>query len=346
MTSATLSPTRVLARLIAGQDLSFQETEQLFGEMMQGQIGGPMTAALLTGLSAKRETAEEIAGAAAAMRRRVVSIPTARFDIVDTCGTGGDGKGTFNISTAAAVVAAAAGVPIAKHGNRSVSSRSGSADVLEALGVEIEVEPDRAGSALDQLGIAFLFAPRLHPAMRHVMPVRKELGVRTIFNILGPLSNPASARRQVLGVYDDRLVSTVAEVLKQLGCDHAMVVRGSDGLDELTTTASSLVAEVKGESIEHYRIEPEEIGISRADPSDLTGGDPDRNAQLFQQVLDGAEGPLLDITVLNAGAAIYVGGRCQNLVEGVEQARSAISSGAAAGKLEELRDWRPSGGHG
>ncbi len=340
MSSPDRSPRDLLVRLIRREDLSREDTEHLFGLLMDGQIGEITTAALLAALATKGESAEEITGAATAMRRRLVAIPTQQSDVVDTCGTGGDGKGTFNISTAAAIVAAAAGVPVAKHGNRSVSSKSGSADVLEALGVEIEMDPVRAGMALDQMGIAFLFAPRLHPTMRRVMPVRRELGVRTIFNILGPLSNPAAARRQVLGVYDDRLVTLLAEVLKQLGCDHALVVRGADGLDELTTTASTLVAEVEGQQIRHYQLNPRDLGFARARPEDLLGGHPERNAELFLEVLDGTTGPLLDISLLNAGAAVYVAGLCPNLLEGVNLARRAVESGAARAKLEEMRHFR------
>jgi anthranilate phosphoribosyltransferase len=340
MSSPDRSPRDLLVRLIRREDLSREDTEHLFGLLMDGQIGEITTAALLAALATKGESAEEITGAATAMRRRLVAIPTQQSDVVDTCGTGGDGKGTFNISTAAAIVAAAAGVPVAKHGNRSVSSKSGSADVLEALGVEIEMDPVRAGKALDQIGIAFLFAPRLHPTMRRVMPVRRELGVRTIFNILGPLSNPAAARRQVLGVYDDRLVMLLAEVLKRLGCDHALVVRGADGLDELTTTASTLVAEVEGRQIRHYQLNPRDLGFARARPEDLLGGHPERNAELFLEVLDGTTGPLLDISLLNAGAAVYVAGLCPNLLEGVNLARRAVESGAARAKLEEMRRFR------
>jgi anthranilate phosphoribosyltransferase len=337
--SAALRVADALACLIAGRDLTRSATRRLFGELMEGRIDNSSIAGLLVALAAKGESAGEIAGAASAMRQRLVPIPTRRMRIVDTCGTGGDGKGTFNISTAAAIVAAASGVPIAKHGNRSVSSRSGSADVLEALGVMIEVDPLRAGQALDRLGIAFLFAPRLHPAMRQVMPVRQALGIRTIFNILGPLTNPAGARRQVLGVYEDRLVPLVGEVLRQLGCDHALVVRGADGLDELTTTTTSLVVEVRGESIEQYRVHPADLGLALASPDDLVGGDPELNARLFLEVLAGTAGPLLDITVLNAGAAIYVGGRCTTLAEGLEVARQTVMSGAARRKLDDLRQF-------
>ncbi len=342
MSEAVASSQELLSRLLAGTDLSAAETESLFGRLMDGQLSDLMIAAILSALATKGEAVEEVAGAATAMRRRLVRIPTQRRDVVDTCGTGGDGKGTFNISTAAAVVAAAAAVPIAKHGNRSVSSRSGSADVLEALGVEIEMDPIRAGRTLDQLGIAFLFAPKLHPAMRRVMPVRRELGVRTIFNILGPLSNPAGARRQVLGVYDDRLVSLMAGVLCQLGCDHALVVRGADGLDEITTTDVTHVAEVRRGQVEEYSVTPEDFGLPRARPNDLLGGEPAENAILFTAVLEGERGPLLDITVLNAAAALYVAGVCQELKHGVELARQTVESGQAAAKLAEMRDFRNS----
>lgn len=343
MTRSVPAPRDLLTRLIRGEGLSVAETADLFGQLMDGEISEITTAALLTALAAKGESAEEIAGAAMAMRRRLVVIPTQQEDVVDTCGTGGDGSGTFNISTAAAVIAAAAGVPVAKHGNRSVSSRSGSADVLEALGVEIEMDPVRAGAALDQIGISFLFAPRLHPAMRQVMPVRRDLGVRTIFNILGPLANPANARRQVLGVYDDRLVPLLAEVLQGLGCDHALVVRGADGLDELTTTATTLVAEVRGGQVEHYHLEAQDLGFAKANADDLVGGDPTHNAGLLRRVLDGTAGPLLDIALLNAAAAIYVSGRCRDLREGVDLARRAVDSGAARGKLEEMCRFGASG---
>lgn len=342
MTRSQTTTRDLLARLMRREDLSSSETEHLFGLLMDGEIGEITMAALLTALAVKGESADEIAGAATAMRRRLVPITTRQIDVVDTCGTGGDGKGTFNISTAAALVAAASGVPVAKHGNRSVSSRSGSADVLEALGVEIEIDPVGAGIALDRMGIAFLFAPRLHPAMRRVAPVRGELGVRTIFNILGPLSNPAAARRQVLGVYDKRLVALLAEVLRQLGCDHALVVRGEDGLDELTTTGPTDVAEVRGEEIRLYSLAPQELGFALARPEDLLGGDPLRNAELFLEVLGGAPGPLLDITLLNAGAAVYVAGLSPDLPEGVAGARQAVESGAAMQKLEEMRHFRAS----
>jgi anthranilate phosphoribosyltransferase len=328
-----------LARLTAGESLSREETEELFGRLMDGELSEPLKAALLIALRMKGEVAAEICGAAGAMRRRVVAIPHTRALVVDTCGTGGDGRGTFNISTAAALVAAAAGLPVAKHGNRSVSSRSGSADVLAALGVRIEADAATAARALDELGIAFLFAPLLHPAMREVMPVRRELGVRTIFNLLGPLTNPAGARRQLLGVYAAHLVPLVGEVLCELGTDHALVVHGADGLDEITTTGATHVAEVRAGEVRSYEIEPEELGLPRASLADLAGGSPEENASRMGRLLAGEPGPLADIAAANAGAALYVGGLAADLADGVARARAVLASGAAAEKLGALRSF-------
>jgi anthranilate phosphoribosyltransferase len=339
-----LEPAQALAKLIAGNDLSRAEMEELFGRLMDGQIADPLKAGLLVALAIKGESADEIAGATQAMRRRVVAVVSRRENLVDTCGTGGDGKGTFNVSTAAALVTAGAGVVVAKHGNRSVSSRSGSADVLAALGVEVDIDAEMAGRCLDELGIAFLFAPRLHPAMREVMPVRRELGVRTIFNVLGPLTNPAGARRQLLGVYSDHLVELLAEVLAKLGSEHALVVHGADGLDEISTTGPTKVAEVRAGEVESYTLEPEELGLERVEPAALAGDSPEANAELMRQLLAGSEGPLTDITLLNAGAAIWVGGGADDLAGGLERAREAWRSGAAAKKLEELVEF--SGGRG
>ncbi len=323
-------------QLIRGEDLSRTQTEDLFGQLMDGELSEAMKAALLVALAMKSEAPSEIAGAASAMRRRVVAIPHQIADVVDTCGTGGDGKGTFNISTTAALVAAAAGVPIAKHGNRSVSSKSGSADVLSVLGVNVEISPEDAGRALAEIGIAFLFAPKLHPAMKEVMPVRQELGVRTIFNVLGPLTNPAGARRQVMGVYAEHLVDVLGEVLRELGAEHALVVHGSDGLDELTTTGPSRVAEVRDGTVSSYELDPSDLGIPRASANDLAGGSPEDNAAITRRILDGEGGPLADVTALNAGAAIYVSGRAESLTDGLEQARAAIAGGTARRKLAEL----------
>jgi len=335
-------PKEVLWRLVAGESLSREETEELFGALMDGQVSEPIKAALLVALRMKGEAVSEISGAAAAMRRRVIPIPHTSEGIVDTCGTGGDGRGTFNISTAAALVAAAAGVSVAKHGNRSVSSKSGSADVLAALGVKIEIDPATAGQALDTVGITFLFAPLLHPAMREVMPVRRELGMRTIFNVLGPLTNPAGARRQVMGVYSQALVEPIGQVLRDLGAEHALVVHG-DGLDEITTTGSTTVSEVRDGEVRTYTLEPERFGLRRVRVEDLAGGMPEDNAALMHRVFGGETGPLADVTALNAGAAIYVAGLASSLEEGVETARSVLASGAAAGKLDELKGflgWR------
>jgi len=329
-------PKEVLWRLVAGESLSREETEELFGALMDGQVSEPIKAALLVALRMKGEAVSEISGAAAAMRRRVIPIPHTSEGIVDTCGTGGDGRGTFNISTAAALVAAAAGVSVAKHGNRSVSSKSGSADVLAALGVRIEIDPATAGQALDTVGITFLFAPLLHPAMREVMPVRRELGMRTIFNVLGPLTNPAGARRQVMGVYSQTLVEPIGQVLRDLGAEHALVVHG-DGLDEITTTGPTTVSEVRDGEVRTYTLEPERFGLRRVRVEDLAGGMPEDNAALMHRVFGGESGPLADVTALNAGAAVYVAGLAPSLEEGVETALDILASGAAAGKLDELK---------
>ncbi|MFP3941519.1 MAG: anthranilate phosphoribosyltransferase [Thermoanaerobaculia bacterium] len=328
-----------LNRLLEGGDLSRRETEELFGLLMDGELQDPVKAAFLVALRMKGETTAEIAGAASAMRSRSLKIPHRRDGVVDTCGTGGDQRGTFNISTAAALVAAAAGAPVAKHGNRSVSSRSGSADVLAALGVDIQMPPPVAGRALEELGIAFLFAPILHPAMREVMPVRKSLGVRTVFNVLGPLTNPAGARRQLMGVYDGALVEPIARVLAELGSEHALVVHGLDGLDEITTTGPTLAGEVVGGEVRVYEIRPEELGVERAALDELVGGAPEDNARAMERVLAGEDGPLADVTAVNAGAALLVGGVAESLAAGVEQAREALASGAARETLQALRSF-------
>jgi anthranilate phosphoribosyltransferase len=325
-----------LVRLTGGESLTREETEDLFGQIMDGQLSEPMKAALLIALRMKGEAVAEISGAAAAMRQRAIPIPHQREGLVDTCGTGGDGRGTFNISTAAALVAAAAGAPVAKHGNRSVSSKSGSADVLAALGVKIEIDPETAGRTLDTVGIAFLFAPLLHPAMREVMPVRRELGMRTIFNVLGPLTNPAGARRQVMGVYAESLVEPIGHVLRDLGAEHALVVHG-DGMDEITTTGRTRVAEVRGGEVRLFDLEPERFGLRRVRQDELAGGTPEENAEAARRVFGGETGALAEVTALNAGAALYVSGLAATLEEGVAIARDTLASGAAAEKLEELK---------
>ena len=331
-----IQPREALRRVTSGESLSRDEAEDLFGRMIDGEVSDPLKAALLVALRMKGEAVAEMAGAATAMRRRATPIPHRREAVVDTCGTGGDGRGTFNISTAAALVAAAAGAPVAKHGNRSISSRSGSADVLAALGVRLDEDPATAGRALEEVGICFLFAPYFHPGMREVMQVRRELALRTIFNLLGPLINPAGARRQLMGVYAASLVEPIGRVLAELGTEHALVVHGDDGLDEITTTGVTRVCEVRGGEVRAYTIEPEALGIRRAELGELAGGGPEENAELMRQVLASGTGPLADITVLNAGAALYVAGLAADLPAGVEQARAALVSGRAADKLAQL----------
>jgi anthranilate phosphoribosyltransferase len=333
-------PAQLLQRLLERQDLRRDEVAALFGRIMDGELAESQIAALLVALAMKGETPEEIAGAVEAMRARARSVPHAVERVIDTCGTGGDARGTFNISTAAALVAAAAGAAVAKHGNRAVSSRSGSADLLVALGLPIEVAPETSGRQLEEIGIAFLFAPAHHPATRAVVPVRRALGVRTIFNLLGPLTNPAAARRQLIGVYARDRVEPVARVLAALGCEHALVVHGADGLDEITTTTTTHVAEVRNGEVTTYELTPEAAGVRRAAPEALAGGSPEENAARLRQLLEGETGALTDIVALNAGAALYVSGRAESIAEGVDQARLVLASGAAHAKLLALKSFR------
>lgn len=335
-----MTDAELLGRLTRRDDLARDEVAALFGRIMAGDVPEPMIAAILAALATKGETVDELAGAAEAMRARARRVPHDCDDVLDTCGTGGDGRGSFNVSTAAALVAAAGGAKVAKHGNRAVSSRSGSSDLLAALGVPIEVEPEISGRQLDTIGLAFLFAPLHHPATRVVVPVRRALGVRTVFNLLGPLTNPAGARRQLLGVYAADRVEPVARVLALLGCDHALVVHGLDGLDEITTTAPTLVAEVRGDEVRTYEIEPETLGVRRATIGELAGGTPAENAARLERLFDGEADALADLVAVNAGAALYVGGKTKTFIEGTEAARELIRAGAAARKLEELRGFR------
>ncbi len=333
-------PAQLLQRLLDREDLGRAEVAALFGRIMDGEIAESQIAALLVALAMKGETPDEIAGAVEAMRARARTVPHDLADVVDTCGTGGDGRGTFNISTAAAFVASAAGAAVAKHGNRAVSSRSGSADLLVALGLPIEVAPETSGRQLAAIGIAFLFAPAHHPATRAVVPVRRALGVRTIFNLLGPLTNPAAARRQLIGVYARDRVEPVARVLAALGCEHALVVHGDDGLDEITTTTTTHVAEVRKGEVATYELTPESAGVRRAAPESLAGGSPEENAERLMALVEGETGPLADIVALNAGAALFVGGRSASVAEGVEMARAVLASGAAHAKLQALKSFR------
>lgn len=328
-----------IRQVMAGQDLSFEQAHGVMGKIMTGLCTDAQIGAYLVALHMKGESPPEIAGSALAMREAVVPIPTEQpVDlVVDTCGTGGDARGTFNISTAAAFVAAGAGVVVAKHGNRSVSSRCGSADVLKELGVNIEADPELVGRCLNEVGIGFLFAPKLHPAMKYAIGPRREIGVRSVFNILGPLTNPAGAKRQVLGVFSGHLVPVIAETLRQLGSYHVMVVHGSDGLDELTTTASSEVAELRNGQIERWQVKPLDYGLQEAKAEHLAGGDPPECAQIVRNIFKGEEGPRRDITVLNAAAAIYVGGKADSFSDAIEAARQSIDEGKAMEKLESLK---------
>lgn len=330
---------QAIQRVISRQDLMPEEATAVMGQIAGGTATGAQIGCFLTALRMKGETASEIASFARVMQECAVPVnPRVSGMMVDTCGTGGDREnsgGTFNISTAAAIVAAAAGVPVVKHGNRSVSSKSGSADVLEALGMTIDQTPGAAARTVEETGIGFLFAPQYHPAMKHVAPVRKEMGVYTVFNILGPLLNPARAQARLIGVYDPKLVPIVADALRELGIRHAMVVHG-EGLDEITVTGSTLVAEIKEGDLTLKEITPEEFGITRSGIETIRGGSPEVNAAIIRSVLSGVPGPCRDIVALNAGAAIYLGGKACTLAEGVRLAHGSITSGRAAAKLADL----------
>lgn len=324
-----------IAKLAVQEHLPIEEAYAVMGEIMSGQATEAQIAGFLMGLRLKGETVSEVVGCALAMREKSTRIHSQRTDLVDTCGTGGDGSGTFNISTAAAIVASGAGVPVAKHGNRAVSSQCGSADVLRALGLNIEVSPEQSSAILDEVGITFLFAPLLHGAMKHAVNVRKELGVRTIFNILGPLTNPAGAKRQVLGVFDELLTEKVAGVLAELGTQHALVVYGEGGIDELSTVGKTKVTEVRNGNLESYFLGVEMLGLRRAALSELRGGTAVDNATLIRDIVKGTNGAPTDITVLNAGAAIYVGGKAESIKEGIAMAKESIHTGSASRKLRQ-----------
>jgi anthranilate phosphoribosyltransferase len=325
-----------LARLLEGRNLSRAEARSVMNEVMSGEATPAQIGGLLVALRVKGETANEIAGCAEAMREHVLAVRPSRDDLVDTAGTGGDGARTINISTAAALVAAAAGAGVAKHGNRAVSSASGSADVLEALGFRLELPPAQIERSIDELGFGFLFAPTHHPAMRHAAPVRQELATRTVFNVLGPLTNPAGARAQVVGVYAPSLVRTIADVLAQLGARRAFVVHGAAGIDELSPAGPNLVCEVVEGRVREREIDPLDLGIPRCDPSELRGGSPAENAAAIRAVFAGDDGGRRSAVVLNAAGAIAAAGHAADLREGVGLAREAIDSGAAGERLEEL----------
>ena len=326
-----------LQQLLDGRDLSRGDAREVMGEIMAGEATPAQIGGFLIALRAKGETADEITGCAEAMRAHVLAVRPRREDLVDTAGTGGDGAHTINISTAAALVAAAAGAAVAKHGNRAVSSACGSADVLEALGFTLEQEPQRIAQSIDELGFGFLFAPSHHPAMRHAAPVRKELATRTVFNVLGPLTNPAGARAQVVGVYSEQLVRTIAEVLAQLGARRAFVVHGAGGIDELSPVGLNLVAEVVDGTVLERTLDPEaELGLPRCTVEELRGGSPAVNAAALREIFEGADGGRRSAVLLNAAGAIAAAGHAADLREGLEVARQTVDSGAAAERLEQL----------
>lgn len=325
-----------LNRITRREDLSRAEAAEVLREIMSGETNPAMTAAIMAALRTKGESIEEISGFAETMRALATRIETSRRPLVDTCGTGGDGAHTFNISTTAAFVVAGAGLAVAKHGNRAASSPCGSADVLEHLGVHIEAEPERVGACIDEVGIGFLFARTLHTAMKHVAPVRAELKIRTIFNLLGPLTNPANANAQVVGVFDKELCEPIAQVLMNLGVEHAFVVAGSDGLDEITLGGPTFIAEANDGWVNTYTVSPNLFGCAEVSKEALRGGDAAANAVLLKKVLEGVRGPHRDIVQINAAAALVAGGVAHSLVDGFDRAGHAVDSGAALCKLEEL----------
>ncbi len=326
---------RFIAKVAEGQSLTADEAAEAFAIMMSGEASAAQMGAFLMGLRVRGETVEEITGAAQAMRAKATTVK-APEGAIDTCGTGGDAKGTYNISTCTAFVVAGAGVPVAKHGNKSVSSKSGSADVLAALGVNLDVGPQIVSKAIEEAGVGFMFAPKHHSAMRHVGPVRAELGMRTIFNLLGPLANPAGAKHQVIGVFSRDWIVPLAEVLSNLGSSHVWVVHGSDGLDELTTTGPTFVAELKDGSVTTFEVTPEDAELAQARPEDLTGGDAQENAKAIDAVLSGKSSAFRNIVVLNAAAALIVAGKAEGLLQGAKLAAEAIDSGAARKSLDDL----------
>ncbi len=326
-----------IATLIDGGDLSRAEAYEVMGEIMRGEATPAQMGGFLAVLRAKGETADEIAGCAEAMREHVLPVRPTRNDLVDVVGTGGDGARTFNISTAAAIVTAAAGAGVAKHGNRAVTSASGSADVLEALGFELEQPPERIAQSIDELGFGFMFAPSHHPAMRHAAPVRRELGTRTVFNVLGPLTNPAGARAQVIGVFAPGLVRTIGEVVAQLGAERAYVVHGFAGIDELSPCGPNVVAEVRDGEVVDRVIDPRELGLEPRDPGELTGGSAAENAATIHGILAGeVRDAKRDAVLLNAAGGIAAAGGAADLADGLERAREAVDSGAAADRLRAL----------
>jgi anthranilate phosphoribosyltransferase len=332
----TMSISALLEKLMRRENLSVDEAAEAMGAIMSGSATPAQIGALLVGLTMKGERPAEIVGLARTMRANAVPLSRTFDDVFDTCGTGGDRSGTFNISSAAALVAAAAGLRIAKHGNRSVSSQCGSADVYEALGVNVAAAPAVVERSLNDVGIAFFFAPTFHPSMKHAAPVRRELAVRTAFNLLGPLTNPAGTKRQLVGVPHSELTELIARALLLLGSDRAWVVHGADGIDEMSTTGHTKVSECRNGSVSTFYVHPSDFGIPKAGRSDLLGGDAAENAAIVRGVLSGTKGPCRDVVLLNAGASLFVGGRAASVREGIDRSAHAIDSGAARMKLEAM----------
>jgi len=327
--------TEAIRTVVDGKHLGEEQMQETFEVIMKGLATPAQIGAFLVALRLKGETEEEIAGAARVMRAKAAKVD-AGDDLVDTCGTGGDASGTFNISTVAALVAAGAGLRVAKHGNRAASSLCGSADVLESLGVKVDAEPELVAKCILEAGIGFMFAPRMHAAMKHAIGPRREIGIRTIFNVLGPLTNPAGAKRQLMGVFSPDLTELLAGVLGRLGSERAMIVHGEDGLDEITLTGPTRVSELKDGKVTNYLIDPKEFGFSYCSAKDLVGGVAERNAEITNEVLDGKAGPCRDIVVLNAAAALTVGGLADDMKSGIEAAQASIDKGAARKALDKL----------
>ncbi len=325
-----------IAKLVNGEDLTFEESYFTMRQIMSGEADQAQIAGFLVGLRMKGETPHEIAGCAKAMIEKAVKIDFNDENLIDTCGTGGDEVGTFNISTASAIVASACGAKVAKHGNRAVSSKCGSADVLKELGVNIELSPQEAKKCLEEIGIAFIYAPLYHTAMKYAGPVRQALGIRTVFNILGPLTNPAQAKRQIIGVFSESLTEKIALVLKELGTKHALVVHGAGGIDEISISGHTKVSELKNGKVKTYEINPEDFGFKKWDLNLVLGADAKTNAEIIKKIFDGEKGPQRDIVLLNSGAAIYISGLADSIQDGIKMAREAIDSGKAKKKLEEL----------
>lgn len=327
-----------IKKVVEGHDLSESEAAAAMQEIMDGEATPSQIAGLITALRMKGETVDEVAGFARVMREKSVKIPVTREPLIDTCGTGGDRLNTFNISTAAAFVAAGAGLAVAKHGNRAMSSKCGSADVLEALGVNITLSPEQIGRCIDEIGIGFIFAPAHHPSMKHAVGPRKEIGIRTVFNILGPLTNPAGAKIQLIGVCEAHLTELMAGVLNRLGSDRAIVAHGLDGLDELSTLGRTKITELRDSELSTYEISPEDVGLKTAQAEDLAGGkDPAESARILEEVLNGKQGPARDIVALNAGAAFKAAGKADSFQEGIALAIALIESGKALAALNGLR---------